>query len=86
MPTCIGPASRIARARAGCVDDREPAQNGSADGREDDVEAVALGLDLRAIVRGNRLANRPAIAFEERSGVCGAMTFEVSGVVAKVGE
>jgi hypothetical protein len=48
------PLVGISGPEGGGIDDGQPAQYRLADGREDDVEAVALGLDLRAVVRRDR--------------------------------
>ena len=56
------PSSSMASAAR---DDRETALDGGADGREDDVEAVALGLDLGAVAPRDRGAHERPVADEQ---------------------
>ena len=76
----------IGRPGAGRLDDREPAQDGAADRREGDVEAVALGLDLGPVVLRDRLPDDRPIAHQELRRVGGTVGLDVMGVVAQVGE
>ena len=66
--------------------DREAAPDRAAHGVEDDVEAVALGLDLRAAELPDRLPGERAVLRQKlRSGRRAALLYEV-GVTAEIRE
>ena len=72
--------------RPGGVDDREPGLDRRRGGGEDDVDAVALGADLRALLRGDRVADERAVRREQlRRGVV-AVRVDEGGIAAQVAE
>ncbi len=81
-PTRIGTsAAALAAAR-----DRKAAADRAAHRIEDDVEAVALGLDLRAVELGYQTSDKRAISLEEPSSGGGAVVLDEFGVAPQVGE
>ena len=66
--------------------DRQAAIDGARRGWEDDVEAVALGLDLSGPEAGDDLAHQGAVGLQE--GGCGvvAVGLDETGVAAQVSE
>ena len=77
---------RLLRCSPGVGDDRKPATDGAADGVEDDVEAVALGLDLRAAEASDRLPGERAVPRQQLSGRSGTTLLHEGGVAPEVRE
>jgi hypothetical protein len=83
------PDADRATVRPGCrgaIEDREPALHGAAGRGEDDVEAVAFGLDLGAAEAADDVADERPVRLEERRCRLIAVGLDVSRVVAEVGE
>jgi hypothetical protein len=70
----------------GLGDDREAAPDGTADGVEDDVEAVALGLDLRAAESPDSLPDERAVPGQKLRGGCGTTLLHEGRVAPEVRE
>ncbi len=70
----------------GRTENGQPALNGTAGRREDDVEAVTLGLDLGATEFGHRRAHERPISLEEGRGRLIPVRLDIAGVVAQIGE
>ena len=66
--------------------DLETATNGGTDRSEDDVEAVALGLDLGALVFSDGLSDERAVSVEQGRSGGRALVTDIGGIAAEVGE
>ena len=77
---------RLVGCGPGVARDRQAATDGAAHGVEDDVEAVALGLDLRAAESPDRLPGERAVPRQKRRCRRGAMLLHEVGVAPEIRE
>ena len=85
-PTRIGSSGCSADAARGIGGEGEAASHGVADGAEDDVEAVALGLDLGPVEPRDRVAGEISVAGEQGRGGRGPVPLDEVGVTPQIGE
>jgi hypothetical protein len=75
----------VLRGLCGCSD-REAAPDCAAHGVEDDVEAVALGLDLRAPESPDRVPGKSAVPRQKLRCRCGAVPLHEVRVTPEIRE
>jgi hypothetical protein len=70
----------------GAADDGHAALDRARDGRKDDVEAIALSLDLRAVESTYGEPDERSVARQQLRSRTGTVRLDITGVVAEVGE
>src|SRR5258708_27337829 len=72
--------------RVGSAEDRDGAVKGAGRGPEDDIEGVALGLYLSAVVAGDLTSDERSVFAQQPGRSRVALRLDVARVVTKVGE
>ena len=80
------PVGPLLRGRLGPCDDVEPRLHRARGRREDDVEAVPLGLDLGPATPRDHVAHEPTVGLEKVDGGPVAVRLDERGVAAQVRE